>query len=1041
MQACEEDPQSSEPLPCDLFSSGGAAPPQVRLPIIMHAARGNAFAQMKEREKEKSLKEKQIQSADSSSPSSKVKRMPSHRSSPSRFEDVVALPRQPVGMGGTTPRKGPVPAVPMSRYAAPCPPSPTPHPPESRVSAVPPSSRNDKKDDEDASPSPAFIDEKGERPPPVPEKDDIHIHNNNSTNVTKRSRVATLASKFSLKDIGKEYHRKDPVVESVPMPRPKVRVSTESDDNNKSHEQETLHISQSKNNQGATHPLSAPAGHQHSFRGFCQSLSLGQEMHVCTVPSSSVCSSSMVSYGKDVEGQAKAATGQKSSQGNSEVASGNEQSQISVASNNTDTVAQNHSSQRHDRDAKLFSSASSEAHRPGTAVSDNGQQQSTRGRSENSPTKDSDSNDNGLLIVSINKRSEGSATNENRRSVALIPTAPIFTPSTTTSHGHATAQTQVDIPIHLGVTTHGGYAPPPPHPNYQNVLSLGQQLSSHADNIHHHLGSVVNRVAKIFTDTNNWSTDQILRQVDNMVDLCGLLNSRSAVQAEVSNQLQLLVGEIRVQIESLRHETQMMEERLSESFKREIGKVKAELARLSPTDLEVAHADLQAPSASTTRVTEENNNTNNNSKRRAMKMKRQNTPTTKGKQPAGQSSDQIQATSAAASRSGTPFSKRTDEQTSSSETVPTPTAAFRTPPIFEEETGEEGKKTNGQIKARPRRGPLNPGEESSGSPTPRAAKVDETSRLLDAALTASPSSSNPHGPKGQKGESNENRNSGGSDVVKTPKRKGVFSFRRKREGENNSSRFLRTPRRDKEAEAHTKNAEQHSHSHQATSSAETTPPVPALPAIAGQSESTPRNNNDEEESPSNIHPALRNPQQRQQMRERERQRQYQRHGLPSRPLSPSPNSNQPHGNPLKQSQSHHGFAYRPPIYNQATGNPLYAYTGQNPNMHTMMLYGPPGPPPPPPPPPPAFMPPHHHHSSSGNFGPVPSGPLPHSPSHYHQRFNASGPGPGPGPAPWMSHAHSHSGPTPSHMQYHPPSEWNGNSPNWNNSSGNNQNRN
>ena len=109
----------------------------------------------------------------------------------------------------------------------------------------------------------------------------------------------------------------------------------------------------------------------------------------------------------------------------------------------------------------------------------------------------------------------------------------------------------------------------------------------------------------------------------------------------------------------------------------------------------------------------------------------------------------------------------------------------------------------------------------------------------------------------------------------------MLGLRRRREGYDNSyssssSRFLRTPRRNKNNGNKTPSVFFQTENNDSTkpTAAVSTPPVPQVPTSLAQLGDYP---NDEQKSPSAIHPALRNARQQQIMREREQQYQTDYH--------------------------------------------------------------------------------------------------------------------------------------------------------------------
>ncbi|KAN0067395.1 hypothetical protein V8E54_014485 [Elaphomyces granulatus] len=151
----------------------------------------------------------------------------------------------------------------------------------------------------------------------------------------------------------------------------------------------------------------------------------------------------------------------------------------------------------------------------------------------------------------------------------LAPLAPAFRPNPPGGREgqYDLSMTQVDEGSFLGGTTrHGGYAPPPPHPSYQNTLTLEQQLASHTNSVHHHLNGVVDRVIKVFGDSHNWLTDQILRSIENLQDSARVISSRAVAQSEIADELRGLMSELRSDIAALKMDMRSMDRRYTHEY-------------------------------------------------------------------------------------------------------------------------------------------------------------------------------------------------------------------------------------------------------------------------------------------------------------------------------------------------------------------------------------------------------------------------------------------------------------------------------------------
>ena len=124
--------------------------------------------------------------------------------------------------------------------------------------------------------------------------------------------------------------------------------------------------------------------------------------------------------------------------------------------------------------------------------------------------------------------------------------------------------------------TRGGYAPTPPHPEYQSTVSLQQQLVCHSNSLHYHVDAAINRLTRTFEKANNWTTDQVMRQVDNMTDIAEQLVLKTSQQNEILTEMKQMVYELRSQVDAVRNENREMEARLREGIRDEIRKTRAE---------------------------------------------------------------------------------------------------------------------------------------------------------------------------------------------------------------------------------------------------------------------------------------------------------------------------------------------------------------------------------------------------------------------------------------------------------------------------------
>lgn len=454
----------------------------------------------------------------------------------------------------------------------------------------------------------------------------------------------------------------------------------------------------------------------------------------------------------------------------------------------------------------------------------------------------------GPVIVSSDQGSRArhpSSSHGPSSHTSLTPTAPAFTPNFMASGaGQYGVNPRVNENVFFGVTSHGGYAPPPPHPSYQNTISLEQQLAAHADSIHHHLSSAVNRLSKVFGDTNNWLMDQVLRNVENLGDTARLLTNRAVGQTEIASEARKMMIELRRELEYVRREcmeTRNANYRLAESFHRELANLHMKIDALG-AEVEARHAAAEEKGKETTR---------SGGKGKRYFTKRESS-TREGRKGSIQSKVGEPSSAEGVSRTSTPA---VAEQSQSD--VPTPTAAFRTPSEHGDEEddlydgGSPGKQHQQKSSSRSVL-------DSTGSPESKKATTCSHS---DAAPKTAPSSVS-H-------EDTETPDKGGSTGTKTPRRRGMFGIGRRRDGENHS-KFPKTPSRSKES--NTKGL-------QVVKKGTSLPPAPpgVLPPPPQMAPSSTSNYPQYEPhtSPSSIHPALRNPHQQQIMREREQQQQHQ----------------------------------------------------------------------------------------------------------------------------------------------------------------------
>ncbi|KAI9930476.1 hypothetical protein AWENTII_007566 [Aspergillus wentii] len=728
----------------------------------------------------------------------------------------------------------------------------------------------------------------------------------------KKSKVATLRSKFSLKDIGKEL-RRDP----APTCPPRVGNALDDDlrqspgfDVKAHFDEERLYVP--KPRRAGVYPSSAPPFQTTTpFRG-----SLDQSSHDSIVSAASARQPTKedeidaeilkVDQAANKDKAAKTPL-QRSIEPIKHV--GNlllEGTRAGAYSNNRqpDIVKAQPSvcslrAEREPGSSPLSSNVTLHPAGEGTPYTPSVHDKTMARKASETPVHDHPASDNRSekslpVVVSSGQRKGSSSTVRvgKGKPLTLWPTAPSFEPRTTTTSPDDSQ---------LSVTSHGGYAPAPPYPGYQNTVTLEQQLASQVDSLHHHMDNAVSRLTRTFENTNNWTADQILRQVDTMSDIGRLMNTRAVGQMETVKETHRFMNDIWAQVNVIQQETRQMEERLSRTVQMEIARLRTELSSaLIPCnpvqDSKIPSTEFQGTRASTATM-EATRDNEKRAKRKPRVGKKEvvagNTGSEKGEHKSKQEGESV-------SVGENSLNKHAEEQTPS-EAIPAPTTAFHTPMVDQQANKADNGFTNLQ---RTRSVRKNPGQESSGSPESKTAQLKENI-LTEGTLSS-------YAPKLPQLPETEHRPNGEDGKAATPHRKGMFNFRRRREGEGHigSSRFLRTPRRGKES----------SKAPEDQSAPPATPPVPAIPMNVMQSEKA---QGDEEESPSSVHPALRNPKQQQIMREREhRNWQPRPNHQPHDAAASSSSSNRGRRRALRHSQSLQNFGSRPPMsFNRPSAPP------------------------------------------------------------------------------------------------------------------------
>ncbi|KKK18156.1 hypothetical protein AOCH_004203 [Aspergillus ochraceoroseus] len=739
-----------------------------------------------------------------------------------------------------------------------------------------------------------------------------------STNAQKKkSKVAALRSKFSLKDIGKEFRRDIPPLSSMPKlggvgQSHKGKRSSDLDNQSESQHphnfnEERLYIPKSRE-EGDAPPHSAPLFQ--TFSTLCRSVGLDKASRTSGVSSSSLHTPTKLSSDGNAEGKFKhasvhntdlgpSATNQHLEtlllDGSSPPARAGECSNagipevIQVQSRVCSLEAQNESDVPETPKTPPplpLPPIDQAAYSP--SIYDTPQKVSGK-TSESSPQGKNDGNQMRQMPLIVSSTNPTGGSKENKAGESRFPPQYGIAPSVPTKSRARQEHIQDDGQNHnpfnennffAGVTGYGGYAPPPSHPGYQNTVTLEQQLTTHVDSIHYHVDTVVNKLSRTFEDSNNWTMDQILRQVDAVSDIARLINSRTVVQAEHVKGLQRLMMDVRMQLNLFQQEARQSEDRLKGFVQQEMAKLRGELGEF-----------LQSSSGGSSRgssralarenqgyheipKTAREGNKKIQNKRQPRQIKRDDFVVNK-------STESHQQAAAVGGPSQEPSSTRSNvlstrnqviEEQGSSENIPTPTAAYRTPSTDNQ---------NDIITPVPHQAMHNPpGEESLGSPESKAAKL-RAQEIATQEKEKKRQSLEHTWPLNR--ESENKPSSAFSEDLKTPQKKGsMFSFRRRRDGDNHSgSRFLRTPRRNKDGKAGGEQGQSPGLAVPVYSKAlATTSDSAPAPDTASQAGADPQLSKPQNNSPSMIHPALRNTQQKQIMLDREQARRYpqSRHG-------------------------------------------------------------------------------------------------------------------------------------------------------------------
>ena len=435
-----------------------------------------------------------------------------------------------------------------------------------------------------------------------------------------------------------------------------------------------------------------------------------------------------------------------------------------------------------------------------------------------------------------------------------------------------------------GTTSQGGMAPTPSDPSYHDNPGMGKQMSSHVQGLHHHLNSVVGRLTKAFEGSNNWVMDQILRNVESMSDTLKIVHSRTFDQNANTIRLQQSVTDVCDQVVSLRHDMRRSEERLQKLFEFEMSKLRRDLhiqgasSSLSPSDsntpsrlpvpgarVHFAQNASETPGSKTKYLrTKKEPEAFKEEKENAKPVKERELPTPKS------------VSKHAESHGGITQQHRSGEQHNLlSPSTPHHASSKNTGTFFPQRKASILK---------------DPTQASSGSPNPKQVKLSLGSVSEDS------QAEKPQKPK-KPVEATSSRND--EDGVKVPQKKSsmLFNFRRRKDndggsGNNNNntntnssssqpfssttSKFLRTPRRNKNASTKAASSDNLRKSAASTVgfSRNGAPPVPPIPTglfLEGGKNLSCSAQGSGRLSPGSIHPSMRNKRQQEIVDERERE--------------------------------------------------------------------------------------------------------------------------------------------------------------------------
>ncbi|KAL2856878.1 hypothetical protein BJX68DRAFT_263410 [Aspergillus pseudodeflectus] len=731
----------------------------------------------------------------------------------------------------------------------------------------------------------------------------------------KKSKVATLRSKFSLKDLGKEFRREKDIPPLSSMPKLGGRSSNDakrpsSDGDTHSLTEQNFNEAKlyvPKTRKGDVHPYSAPP-HTSSFSESATMDKQSQDsMLSCTSMHTPTKSTNVAKSEQEfqhslvhstdsgqhanphletllLDGSSPAArTGECKNTGQPEVVQVNNRI-ASLQAENIESTVQS-SPKTPPPPPPRAPDANPATYSP--SIYDTPKTVTSKMAAPSLPEKKERPKISHPLIVSSSSYKGKAREEQVDDQLFMAPRAAPPLPPALPHKARAREEQRINhnqIPMDenqfYGVTSHGGYAPPPPHPGYQNTVTLEQQLAAHVDSLHYHVNTAVQKLSKTFENSSNWTADQILRQVETMSDLARVINVRTVTQAEIVKDLP------RSMVDVVHQETRQLEDRMKVFVQQEMTKLKGELGELIVSNARAATGQAQDSKRSgadtsnhgsqgwTAKPPRDGNRQGqyqNKRKSRQMPTKREEPTSNKAdqKKPAGDSKQEDTPAPG-------PQTEALSVEQTPADNGPAPIAASDTPdPSNDDSTPVQAKRTVTK----------DPAEELSGSPESKSAKLSISGPIP--IVEGDQIAERNRAMSLQRESDTRSRGAFSSEDPKTPKKKGMFnSFRRLNNGDNSGSRFLRTHRRPKEGHS----ATEQSHSPRLAVAFANSGSSPASSANAVAGSQIHREN-----SPSLVHPALRNPHQKQIMLDRERH------------LAQIERQIQSHAHPLRSSHSHHNF--------------------------------------------------------------------------------------------------------------------------------------